>query len=373
MSSTVHMAASRKLVTVARSMAAFVAMALTGVAPLAIGRELLLTGAKPDRLIVIDTATRSIQSIFHIPDANGSLFTIVAAPNGRIAYVLVDRMERIVGIDLKSGKIVFRADLSRPDERVKDFFALTVTPDGKELIAYELPVLLKPNEYQVAEPRFAVFRTNAGLQAQAVRTYPAPRRLHMLLMRPNGKSFYALGFDLYEYDIRTGKLLGKRGIQHWTLPAHSQPDLLAFWPSTEPTGVFVSPVYSDVKTGDKTVARTGLMSLDLRSGALEFQDFEDSSALIFSTVLSPDRERVFGVYSTLSEIDITHHTLARRKPLDHTYYSVNISADGHQLYIGGAMCDVGFYDTATLEKTANLKLPDCTDQSLASLRVIQSR
>ena len=97
------MAASRPLQTVARSLAA---LALAVVAPVALGRELLLTGAKPDRLIVIDTATRSIQSTFHIPDANGSLFTIVPSPNGRIAYVLIDRMERIVGIDLASGKTV---------------------------------------------------------------------------------------------------------------------------------------------------------------------------------------------------------------------------------------------------------------------------
>lgn len=369
------MAASRPLLIVPRSMRAIVlaALALTVVAPVALGRELLLTGAKPDRLIVIDTATRSIQSTFRIPDANGSLFTIVASPDGRIAYVLVDRMERIVGIDLSSGKTVFRADLSGPGERVKDFFGFTVTPDGKELIAYEMPVLLKPNEYQVQEPRFAVFNTRAGLQAKPVRSFAAPRRVHMLLMRPSGRSFYALGFELYEYDVRSGKLLGQRGIQHWTLPAHSQPDMLAFWPAIEPTGVFVTPLYSEVTTGDNKVPRTGLMLLDLRSGAVDFQDFEDSAALIFSTVLSPDRKRAFGVYSTLSEIDVEHHTLARRKPLDHTYYSVNISADGRQLYIGGAMCDVGFYDTATLTRTANLKLPDCTDQSLASLRVIQTR
>lgn len=372
MSRALRMAASRPLLTVARSIGALAALALA-VAPAALGRELLLTGAKPDRLIVIDTATRSIQSIFHIPDANGSLFTIVASPNGRIAYVLVDRMERIVGIDLSSGKTVFRADLSRPEERVKDFFGFTVTPDGKELIAYEMPVLLKPNEYQVQEPRFAVFRTNAGLQAKPVRSFAAPRRVHMLLMRPSGRSFYALGFDLYEYELHSGKLLGQRNIQHWTLPTHSQPDMLAFWPAVEPTGVFVTPLYFEVTTGDHKVARTGLMSLDLSSGALDFQDFEDSAALIFSTVLSPDRKRAYGVYSTLSEIDVEHHSLARRKPLDHTYYSVNISADGHQLYIGGAMCDVGFYDTATLERKANLKLPDCTDQSLASLRVIQTR
>ena len=367
------MAASRPSQTVARSLAALAALALAVVAPVALGRELLLTGAKPDRLIVIDPATRSIQSTFHIPGANGSLFTIVPSPDGRIAYVLVNRMESIVGIDLKSGKSVFRADLSRPGERVKDFGGFAVTPDGKELLAYELPVLLKPNEYQVQEPRFSVFNTKAGLQAQPVRSFAAPRRVHMLLMRPSGRSFYALGFELYEYDLHSGKLLGQRGIQHWTLAAHSQPDMLAFWPVSEPTGVFVTPLYSEVTTGDNKVPRTGLMSLDLNSGALDFQDFEDSAALIFSTVLSPDRKRAFGVYSTLSEVDVEHHTLARRKPLDHTYYSVNISADGRELYIGGTMCDVGFYDTATLERTANLKLPDCPDQSLASLRVIQTR
>jgi quinohemoprotein amine dehydrogenase beta subunit len=368
------MAASRPLVTVARSLAAIAlaALALTAVAPVALSRELLLTGAKPDRLFVIDAATRSIQSVFHIPDANGSVFTIVPSPNGRIAYVLVNKMERIVGIDLSSGKLVFRADLSGPGERVKNL-GFTVTPDGKELIAYELPVLLKPNEYQVEEPRFAVFRTNAGLQAQPARSFAAPRRLLMLLMRPNGRSFYALGFDLYEYDVRSGKLLGQRGLQHWTLPAHSQPDILAFWPAIEPTGVFVTPLYSEVTTGDDKVLRTGLMSLNLSTGTLDFQDFEDSAALIFSTILSPDRKRAYGVYSTLTEVDVVHHSLARRKPLDHTYYSVNISADGHELYIGGAMCDVGFYDTATLERRANLKLPDCPDQSLASLRVIQTR
>jgi quinohemoprotein amine dehydrogenase beta subunit len=352
---------------------ALVAVGLMALAPLAVARELLLTAAKPDKLVVIDAASRSIKATFRIPDANGSLSTIVPSPDGRIAYVLVDRMERIVGIDLASGKTVFRADLSRADERVKDFFALTVTPDGKELIAYELPVALKPSEYQVQEPRFAVFKTNAGLHAQAVRRFPAPRRLHMLLMRPDGRSFYALGFELYEYDTRSGKLLGQRGIQHWGLAGHSQPDLLAFWPATEPTQVFVSPVYSEIKTDDKTVARTGLMSIDLKSGTLTFQDFEDSSALIFSSILSPDRKHVYGVYSTLTEVDVAQKKLARRLPLEHTYYAVNISTDGKVIYVGGAMCDIAFYDAATFAKQGSVKLPDCADQALASLRVIHSR
>jgi hypothetical protein len=40
----------------------------------------------------------------------------------------------------------------------------------------------------------------------------------MLLTRPNGASFYAIGFDLYEYDLKSGKLLGTRGIKKWDIP-----------------------------------------------------------------------------------------------------------------------------------------------------------
>jgi len=172
------------------------------VAPAAIAGDLIVTAAKPDQLYVIDAATRSVRSRFHVADAGSGLSTILVTPNGRIAYALVGKMERIVGIDLRSGKMVFRAELSQSGERVKDFFGFTLTPDGHELIAYELPVLLKPSEYVVEEPRFAVFRTNAGLNARPVRSFPAPRRVHVLLMRPSGKSFYAIGFDVYEYDVR---------------------------------------------------------------------------------------------------------------------------------------------------------------------------
>ncbi len=341
--------------------------------PLAAAGDLLVTGAKPDRLFVIDAATRTVRAEHRVAGANGQIFTIVISPDQRIAYLLVDRMERILGIDLASGREVFRADLSASDERVKDFFALTVTPDGRELVVYELPTQLKPSEYIVEEPRFAVYRTDAGLAAKPVRSYPAPRRVHLMLMRPNGLSFYAVGFDLYEYDVKTGKLLGTRGIQKWALADHSQPDLLAFWPVTEPTGVFTSPVYSEIKKSDGNVPMTALMSLNLKSGALSYADFEPLSALIFSTVLSPDKKHAYGVYTTLTSIDVEGHRLEKRVPLDHTFYAVNVASDGREIYIGGANCDVGFYDASSLEKRAILKLPGCSDQTLSTLRVIHDR
>jgi quinohemoprotein amine dehydrogenase beta subunit len=335
--------------------------------------DLILTGAKPDRLFVVDAASRTVRAEHRIPGANGLVAVILPSPDQKLAYVLVDRMERVVGIDLSTGREVFRADLSTPDERIKSFFSLALTPDGKELVVYELPTKLLSSEYVVEEPRFAVFRTDAGLLAKPVRSFPAPRRVHMLLMRPSGKSFYAVGFDLYEYDVKTGKLLGTRGIQKWALPDHSQPDLLAFWPVTEPTGVWTSPVYSEIKKGGESAPTTALMSLDVKSGDLAYADFEPLSALIFSTVLSPDKMHAYGVYTTLSSIDVPGHRLEKRVPLDHTFYAINLSSDGREIYVGGTECDVGFYDAQSLDKKAILKLPGCADQSVATLRVIHGK
>jgi quinohemoprotein amine dehydrogenase beta subunit len=347
--------------------------AFLGAAPRAVAGDLIITGAKPDRLFVIDATTRTVRAEHHIPGTNGMVSVILISPDQKIAYILVDGLERVVGIELGSGREVFRADLSTPEERIKSFMSMTLTPDGRELVVYELPTKLLPAEYVVEEPRFAVYRTNAGLAAKPYRSFPAPRRVHMLLMRPNGQSFYAIGFDLYEYDMKSGKLIDTRGIQKWALADHGQPDLLAFWPVTEPTGVWTSPVYSDLKKGAESVPMTALMSLDVKSGELTYADFEPLSALIFSTVLSPDRKHAYGVYTTLSSIDVEGHRLEKRVPLDHTFYAVNLSSDGREIFTGGTECDVGFYDAATLEKKAILKLPGCADQATATLRVIHDR
>jgi len=353
--------------------AACAALAVLGAVPRAVAGDLIVTGAKPDRLFIIDAATRTVRAEHRIPDANGLVSVILISPDQKLAYILVDRMERVVGIELASGREVFRADLSTPEERIKSFMSMALTPDGRELVVYELPTKLLPAEYVVEEPRFAVYRTNAGLAAKPYRSFPAPRRVHMLLMRPSGQSFYAIGFDLHEYDLKSGKLIETRGIQKWALADHGQPDLLAFWPVTEPTGVWTSPVYSDLKKGGETVAMTALMSLDVKSGELTYADFEPQTALIFSTVLSPDRKHAYGVYTTLSSIDVEGHRLEKRVPLDHTFYAVNISTDGREIFTGGTECDVGFYDAASLDKKAVLKLPGCADQATATLRVIHER
>ncbi len=336
-------------------------------------RDYILTGAKPDHLFVIDAASRSVASDFRIPEANGWVGSIATTADGKVAYVLVNRMESIAGIDLTTGKQVFRADLSQGNERVKSFFGINVTPDGKQLIVYELPTLLELNEYKVQEPRFAIFDTSAGLAAKPVRQFPAPRRVHMILPKKDGLSFFALGFQLYEFDLASGKLLQERGVRDWNRPDYSLPDVLAFWPVSEPTGVFSTPTYSmhGAGEGKPGVQRTSLMTLDLGSGALSYQDFEDTVALIFSTAISPVKGQAFGVYTQLTKIDTVKGVLADRVDLAHTFYTVNLSSDGKEVFLGGTTCDIAFYDPDTLKQRANMKLPGCPDQSISTMRVIR--
>ena len=172
---------------------------------------------------------------------------------------------------------------------------------------------------------------------------------------------------------KTGRLLGTRGIQKWTLADHSQPDLLAFWPVTEPTGVFTSPVYSEIKKGDKSVPTTALMSLDLKSGDLSYADFEPMSALIFSTVLSPDKRHAYGVYTTLSSIDIAGHRLEKRVPLDHTFYDVNVSSRRPRNLHRRNQLRRGILRCRDSGEEGDLKLPGCGDQAMSTLRVIHGK
>jgi hypothetical protein len=113
------------------------------------------------------------------------------------------------------------------------------------------------------------------------------------------------------------------------------------------------------------------MTLDPSSGQLEYHDFARTTAPMFSMILGPDRRWAFGLYTQLTRIDIRNWNVAGQVDLDHTYYSINISSDGKEVFAGGGMCDIAIYDAASLARKGHIRLPGCADQALATLRVIQ--
>ncbi len=355
------------------------AIALCGVGLLAaapaFAKEYLVTGVKPNGLVVIDPAARKVEKIHRIPGGGVAPGTIVPSPDGKIAYVVTNHLDSVSGIDLDSGKEVFRADFSSGTERVKAMFGMDVSPDGKELFVFQAPVRLLPGEYKVEDTRVAVFRTADGVGAKAVRTFPAPRRVAVLAFSKDGGTLWALGWDLYAMDPKTGAIRDTHKLLNWTRETFGPPDILDVWPQFEQAGVFSTPYFTsrtDLPPTDPSAFKTGMLTLDLASGAVATKEFEDTSAVIFSSVVNPaKRDEAFSVYTQLSKIDATGGALVKRVDLPHTYYSINIAGDGKEVYVGGTACDIGVYNPDSLDRIGQIEIPGCPDQGVASLRMVK--
>lgn len=358
--------------------AVLAALALFG-GRLAVAKEFLLVATRPSTLHVIDVSARQVVKSISLPAEPGAgPTTIMPSPDGKRAYVIVNRWESVSGVDLDTGKEVFRADLSTPQERVKIPFASVLSPDGKQLYVFESPVRLGLGEYHVQNTRIAVFNTEDGINAKPVRTFEAPRRIILMSMSPDGKHLYGLGWDLYDFDPATGKIVKTYGVRNWKRPNYGEPDVLDVWPQYEQTNLFVTP-YVAARTDRPATApdayKVGLMTFDLANPKLDFKDYEDFTEIVFSSVANPkNRNEIYSVYTTLSKVDNSapnEGKILKRVVLPHTYYALNISEDGKELYLGGTMSDVGVYSTDTLERIGEIKLPGGGDMQLSSVRIIR--
>ncbi len=339
----------------------------------ATAKEYLLTGTHPNNLILVDPAARKVERVYPIPGP-GYPLTIAPSPDGKIAYVITNRWESVSGIDLDTGKEVFRADFSSADMRVKATFAMDISPDGKELYIFHSPVKLLPSEYVVQDTYIAVYNTADGIGAKPVRTFPAPRGTSVLMSSVDGSKLYAHNGNLNIFDPRTGRQIGVHKLRDWERPNATTPDILTVWPQWEQTNIFSDlyfTVLTDVDPEDPAAYKFGIYTLDLETGAFSFGDYENAAVIIFSSVVNPvRRNELFAVYTQLSKIDRETLELVKRVDLDHTYYCINVSSDGSEVYIGGTMGDIAVYATETLEKLGTIEMPGGADQSLASLRII---
>ncbi|MGO9361662.1 MAG: quinohemoprotein amine dehydrogenase subunit beta, partial [Xanthobacteraceae bacterium] len=220
-----------------------------------------------------------------------------------------------------------------------------------------------------------VFQTSAGLNAKPLRTFPIARQTMQLEFSPDGSKLYAIGATISTLDPKTGKVLMSLPVQKMERPNMSPPDMLDIWSHYNRSNIFVSPVFStrtDVPPTDPDAAKTGMLRFDLATGEMRVDDFENTTAVLFSAVVNPvNHDEIFSVYTQLSKVDIAGKKLVKRINLDHTYYAVNISSDGKEVYVGGAMGDIAVYDSASLTKIADIKIPDGSDMSASWMQVIQ--
>lgn len=344
---------------------------MAGVTP-ALAGEYLLAAVRPDKLVVVDADKMAVEKVVTLPEGSGPMTMVpVVSPDGRVAYANVNRTESLVKVDLITGEMLARVDMSTHDERVKSLFGVALSPDGKTLAVYQSPMKILRNEFQVQPTRIALYDTETmALQ----KTFSAPRQITLLAWSKDGSRIFGLGRDLYAFDPASGETLDPQPIHTWKAGEYTLPDVLAVWSQHESSGMMVTPFYSALEAkadDDPEKFRTGMLTLDLDSGKMDMRDFRTMDVFYFSTAASPDHKRIYGVYNVLELFDAELAKPIKRVPLPHSYYSVNVSADGKTVWLGGALSDLAAYDAETLEKKGQVDLPGGASISLSSVRMFQ--
>ncbi|CAI07353.1 quinohemoprotein amine dehydrogenase subunit beta [Aromatoleum aromaticum] len=364
----------KKLTAVGAASAIAASLALYSAGALAT-KDYLVTAARPNLVFVADAKERKVVATHKIPNTSmgNSPITLVPSRDGKVAYVIHNRWETVSGIDLESGKEMFRAELSGGDIRGKAPYAMDLSPDGKELAVFVNPTQLLPGEYKALDPYIAVYRTDAGTDAKPVRKLPTPRRVSTLAYSGKGDTLYAFSWDMLKLDPQTGAVKGTHPWRSWQRPDRGEPDTLAIWPQWEQTNVFATPFYvasTDKPAGDPAALRAGIWALDLENDTVTYKEFENASVVLFSSAVNPvRRNEVYTVYTQLTRTDMNTGKMDR-VDLDHTYYNVNVSSDGSELYIGGTQGDIAVYDSKSLKRIGNIRTPGGGDQVLTSLRIV---
>ncbi|MBZ0216989.1 MAG: hypothetical protein K8F25_10585, partial [Fimbriimonadaceae bacterium] len=161
----------------------------------------------------------------------------------------------------------------------------------------------------------------------------------------------------------------------WDRENYSPPDILDVWSQFEQAGIFSTPYYAvrtDKEPTDPTAYITGMLTMNLETGEFKLVDIENTDIFYFSTVVSPTNpNHAFGVYNNLTKMDLENGKPLKRVDLDHSYYDINISSDGSEVYVGGTLGDIGVYSTETLEKIGVIQMPGSASQGISTLRVVQ--
>ncbi|PLX38441.1 MAG: quinohemoprotein amine dehydrogenase subunit beta [Hyphomicrobiales bacterium] len=352
----------------------FLAASTLAVAVLpAAAKDYLVTITKPGNLYVIDAADRSVTKECKL-DFNVIPAIIAMSPDNSIAYILGDRWGGVFGVNIDSCETVFSANQSYDDVRSRVIGSLAVSKDGKEIYTIRNRTRILVDRYEVLDPELVVYDSSAGLDAKPIRTFPAPRRMTIMATDRKGK-LYVGGHELYEIDPATGATSVKIANASWDRPTYSPPDVLAFWPVGTQNDEFLL-LYSAAKfANDKREEIAdfvwGYESVNLTTGESQIADFASFEVIMFSAVRNPKApNELYGVYTQLSKHDLEKNELVKRVDLPHTYYCVNISSDGKEIYVGGTNDDIGVYDASTLERIGEVRLPSGGDMAAGTMHVI---
>lgn len=344
--------------------------------PASADQEFLLTVTRPGQLQVIDMSSNEVVRSCDVPGKFGT-GSIALAPDGRRAYVLSNMTEDVYGFDIMNCDITFHAAQSQDNIRVKSHQSIAVSSDGRELYTVQNPVRHLPDRFEVLQPQLAVYNIADGMDAKPVRTYPVERRITKIAATEKGEVILG-GADVTAIDPQTGKTRMVTPLQSWDRgPLWLPPDAFAMHSQGEQANEYIMPYvtarFQDASMNMETAEWWwGISRVDLKTGEAVRQEIIPFEFIVFNFISDPRDPNIFyGSFNTLSKHDITTGETLALYEMPHTYYDLNISADGKTIYVGGTSSDISIHDSDTLEKIGSIQLSG--DMSTSDLRVATIR
>jgi hypothetical protein len=210
-----------------------------------------------------------------------------------------------------------------------------------------------------------------------VRSFPVERRITKIAATETGEVILG-GADVTAINTQTGAVRMVTALQNWDRgPLWAPPDAFAMHSQGEQTNEYLMP-YSTAKFEDESMNMEtaqwwwGMSRVNLTTGEAERMETVPFQFIVFNFVTDPrDSNILYGSFNTLSKHDLRKHETVAVRDMEHTYYNLNISADGKTLYVGGTSSDISIHDSETLDKIGSIQLSG--DMTTSDLRVATIR
>jgi DNA-binding beta-propeller fold protein YncE len=318
--------------------------------------ELYIVPMHPRSLLIFDGGRDAI--IGEIQTRGRNPRELVSSPDGKWVYATTESRTQIEAVNLQTRTVERVFNLAPPGYRLT-IFGMTLSRKGDCLYLHVKPVRELQDEYKLDPPQIWSLDLHTG---KTQKVAEVPQGVGALVVTGDGR-IVASGRDLYYIDVNQGRIVGTFPLATVHQPDQGPLDMLAFFAQPERSRILSVPYY----TTDPITGRDmyGLGNLDEETGKLDLVDLGRPPIPLYSTVVSPDRKRAYGVLAQLVAVDLEKRKLLKVVDLGHTCYIVNISRDGKKLYVSGAAHFIHVYDAETLKLLKTLDLPG--DASIAFL------
>jgi WD40 repeat protein len=242
-------------------------------------------------------------------------------------------------IDVEKLQVTKSLDLNKNKEGWDRFiYGMTAAPDGKSIYAHLQGRRAENGEVIIADPMLVQIDLDSG---EILRSINVPRGIFTLLSVKGGQEIYAIGQDLYKFDV-SGKEM-KMTEAHTHSMFDKGMNIFPLWHYTfESDGYFIAPYY--------TMEGCGMLEINTHTGEISENMLNSEPPFVYSFMYSPDRSTIYGGMDELYKIDAKSRTI-----IDHTIinegtnFSLMVSSDGKKVYTGAGGSTVSVFDAETLK------------------------